>query len=223
VGANIGDTLAAMISVNPELVFHCIEADSDFYHLLLSNVENIKNGLESAHVTCYKYLIGDNITAEKLDGNNGSKHAIPNPHGSIKSVSLDNLLLNEKIDNIKLLKIDVDGFDYDVINSASEIIKKYKPLIFFEAQTDTIEQFNEYIKTINHLITEGYLHFYVFDNYGEFVIKIGNLSHLRQIMNYIWKQNIKKTTRTMYYIDVLCAQQETHKKIDEIISQYAQL
>ena len=50
---------------------------------------------------------------------------------SNKSISLDNLFKKNKTP-IKLIKIDVDGYELEVLKSAEKLLKKEKPIIYFE-------------------------------------------------------------------------------------------
>lgn len=47
-------------------------------------------------------------------------------------ISLDDFCKSKNIINLKAIKIDVDGYEFDVIKSGVNILKKYKPAIFVE-------------------------------------------------------------------------------------------
>ena len=51
-------------------------------------------------------------------------------------ISLDDFIDVNCIKNLELIKIDTDGYDYDVLKSGNKNIKKFKPIIFFECQID---------------------------------------------------------------------------------------
>jgi tRNA G46 methylase TrmB len=42
IGANVGDTLAAMVDENPNPIYLCIEPEDEYYSYLLKNVDIIK-------------------------------------------------------------------------------------------------------------------------------------------------------------------------------------
>ena len=50
---------------------------------------------------------------------------------SNKSISIDNLLKRNK-KRVRLIKIDVDGYELEVLKSAEKTLKKDKPIIYFE-------------------------------------------------------------------------------------------
>jgi len=66
----------------------------------------------------------------------------------VKKISLDDLNLKKK--NNYILKIDVDGNEYHVINSAKKFIRKNKPLILIEISKSLISRF-EFESIINFL------------------------------------------------------------------------
>jgi FkbM family methyltransferase len=63
-----------------------------------------------------------------LDG----KYVDPCNLESPRSISLDRFVSEEGIDRIDLIKIDVDGYDYKVLEGAKSIINRFKPIIFCE-------------------------------------------------------------------------------------------
>ena len=48
----------------------------------------------------------------------------------VNKTKLDNFI--NRISSLKLLKIDVEGMEIDVVNGAKELIKKFKPIIYIE-------------------------------------------------------------------------------------------
>jgi hypothetical protein len=47
--------------------------------------------------------------------------------------TLDNVINRDKIKNVKLIKIDVEGAESDVLRGAKKILKRDHPRIIFEA------------------------------------------------------------------------------------------
>jgi FkbM family methyltransferase len=218
VGANVGDTLAGMADQNSTLEYICIEPDNSFFSLLQENVIRIKSSVKDLNVQTIKALVGKNISNVSLEGKNGSKHAVIKKKGIIKSQPLDKIISNKK--NIRLLKSDVDGFDYDVLDSSETIIKKNKPIIFFECYYDFEYQKLGYIKTLKQLKKLGYCYWVVFDNFGEIMLKTSDLSIIIQLIDYIWQQNIDKTTKNIIYYDILTLQRNDLAFIDRVLKKY---
>lgn len=81
---------------------------------------------------------------------NAGMTKIVNVEGTHKKVNkLDNLLQN--IENIVLIKIDVEGFELEIINGAQKILESQSPVIFAELATET-----EFKLVKNELSKYGY-------------------------------------------------------------------
>ena len=73
---------------------------------------------------------------------------------SINANTLDSIVKVENIKNIKLIKIDVEGAELNVLKGAKEVLKKYKPKIIFETYFPNkvlpyLKNFNYDIKKIS--------------------------------------------------------------------------
>jgi hypothetical protein len=138
----------------------------------------------------------------------------------IVSISLDQLLQKSNYSKVVLLKTDVDGFDYDVLDSSISTIKKDKPIIFFELYSELASQEEGYIKTISSLSALGYCDWTIFDNFGGILVRTSDIQVIFQLVEYISIQNISLSSRTVYYYDVLAAQSRDVKIIDAAILDY---
>lgn len=52
--------------------------------------------------------------------------------GIVKAVTLDSFCDENKIEKIDLIKIDVEGFEYNVLNGSRQVLATYKPTLFIE-------------------------------------------------------------------------------------------
>lgn len=218
IGANVGDTLAGMAEQNPTSSYICIEPDDLFYRYLEENIERIKTSIKCLKIQAIKALVGKNITNVLLDGKGGTKHAVLNNEGGIKSLPLDEII--SKKSNIRILKSDVDGFDYDVLDSSMAVIEAHKPMIFFECQYDFEYQKNGYTKILKILESTGYCDWTIFDNFGEVVIRTNDIGIVIQLIDYVWHQNIGIATRTVHYYDILTVQKDDSALIDKVLREY---
>jgi FkbM family methyltransferase len=134
IGANVGDTLAGMAEKNSVSNYICVEPDEYFYKYLVENINRIKISITGLRIQTINALVGKNISNVSLVGKGGTKHAVIDNKGGIKSLPLDEMIPNTL--NVRILKSDVDGFDYDVLDSSMAVIEKHKPIIFFECQYD---------------------------------------------------------------------------------------
>lgn len=220
IGANVGDSLAGMAEQNAKARYICIEADDSFYRHLEDNVARIKSSLNNLNVQTIKALVGKNISNVSLDGQNGTKHAVIQSEGGLKSSPLDEMIPGEA--SVRILKSDVDGFDYDVLDSSMTVIKKHKPMIFFECQYDYEYQKTGYLNTLKELECAGYYDWTVFDNFGEVVIRTSDLNVIFQLMSYVWQQNTGQSTRTIYYYDILAVQETDSALVSKALEEYSQ-
>lgn len=98
----------------------------------------------------------------------GSRYAHP-LHGGVavstqgaQIKSLDSMIASTDIDKVNLIKLDVDGYEFDVLVGAKETIKRHKPAIIFEFSPYTSEERNiEPNKILEFFETMNYSFFYL--------------------------------------------------------------
>lgn len=204
VGANCGDTLAAMFQHNGNLNYLCIEPDQTFFSYLERNVARILDRHPDARIQTVQALIGKAISHASLEGSGGTKKAIVGTDaGSMSSTTLDDLIFRGPCSTVSLLKSDVDGFDYDVLDSSLAIVARDQPLLFFECQLDQEFQKRGYERTLRSLFDIGYTCWTVFDNFGEILLNAPSAETLLELLDYLWRQNMGRSTRTINYFDLL--------------------
>lgn len=204
VGANCGDTLAAMAAANPGLRYLCIEPDAGFMAYLGRNLQALRAAWPELQVQTAQALVGLAVTSASLEGSGGTKHAMPGAGGMAAS-TLDALVAQSRFGSVRLLKSDVDGFDHDVIASASQVLERDAPLLFFECHFADSAQRTAYEQLIPSLVRRGYRHWTVFDNFGEVLLASALAEQLPELFEYVDRQNRGRSTRTVYYFDVLAA------------------
>jgi FkbM family methyltransferase len=220
VGANVGDTLAGMVEQNEKLDYICIEADDFFFENLIRNIAIIRQSKSDLKVRAVKALVGNDLSGVSLNGSGGTKRAVMNPEGRLKSRSLDELVSDASIAKVRLVKSDVDGYDYDVLDSSENFIREHKPIIFFECHCEFEYQKIGYERSLKSLENMGYCDWTVFDNFGEIIVRTRSLDTVIQLLQYVWNQNTGNATRTIYYYDVLVIQDSDAELIDRVLSNY---
>lgn len=221
VGANVGDSLAAMVNANPAPTFLCVEADETFYRYLTENISAIKARRGDVQIHPVKCLVGKQVVSARLEGKQGTKHAVMTGDGSVTSRPLDEIVATTPgVPRIRVIKTDVDGFDYDVIDSAIPLIIKDKPLIFFEYDCSTEMQRAGFERMLSSLEAHGYCDWAVFDNFGQLVLRTDALGVVRQLVDYAWKQKQGASTRTVYYFDVLACHADDKDLVAEVLASY---
>jgi hypothetical protein len=102
------------------------------------------------------------------------------------------------------LKIDVDGQDWDVILSSRKLIETNQPIIYFEMFVQTKEVLSGYESALALLKDQKYEEFYVFDSFGAYIFFTHDIAQILEFAKYLLAQAQGKSTRTMYYLDILC-------------------
>ena len=91
--------------------------------------------------------------------------------------SLKNYLIDNKIKKIDLLKIDTEGFEFDVLSGLDEEIKKVK-FIFFEHHYDDMYKKNYKYSDVSNLLKKN-----------NFKILHKNKMPFRKTFEYLWSNN----------------------------------
>jgi len=203
VGANIGDTVIAMLqnSDNPVI---CIEPSDYFFPYLERNLKSLPSSA-SSRVKTIKKLIGTGFISGTLDHTDGRTATlkVDESHGVSTHVALDKLIDDKS--NVILLKVDTDGFDFDVINSAESILSDSNPLLFWENEITEDFQLKGFNKVYDLLHEKGYKYVYIFDNYGNLITESVGFDILKNINSYAYSIRKHNCTTTFYYTDILAA------------------
>lgn len=227
VGANCGDTLAGMYDANDRLNYICVEPDEVFFEYLSKNALSMRSSNPGASIRLYKALVGKGVGQATLKGAGGTKHAVQVDESlraakAIPCATLDSLVLPMPSGRVELLKSDVDGFDFDVLDSAAKLIAEHLPILFFECHFGDLNQKHGYQKTIAALQHSGYLAWTVFDNYGDVVLRTRDIEALFQLFDYVDRQNAGLTTRTIPYFDIMAGTERHEALLTNAVSEYLQ-
>ena len=169
IGANIGDTLFRLLNINTRPYYYCIEADNFFYEYLQKNKKSLDANIQNK-IILIKTLVGDQLQGNLSETTTGTKSLIESDLG-IKSKKLDDIIMEYKIKNIKLIKVDVDGYDYNILFSAINELKNNKPDIFFEYMPLDESGKKNYLRLIEKLNEIGYSNWTMLDNYGTIIFE----------------------------------------------------
>ncbi len=166
IGSNIGDTVA-FIKNYCDVPILCIDGNEKYMQILKENTAKYKNvsscltlvGAETKEVNLK--LISEKGTAYLEEGGK----AVP-------MRTLENIL-NDFPDfkNSKVIKSDTDGFDTIILRSCANVLKKNKPVLFFEFDPHLIKRNNDdALDFINFLEQCGYQYFIFYVNNGDYLI-----------------------------------------------------
>ncbi len=186
VGANVGDTIA-IVKTFVDIPIIGIEGDATTYNFLEDNVKQFNN------ITIIKQFLGEESKTIKAnlekDGWNGTIIPSKTATNSLELKTLDDTIANKGLSNsnLKLLKVDVEGFDTIVLRGSKEIIKKHKPVLYFEYNRENMNAINEDgISTLLSLSEFGYKNITFFDNKNRYLLSthLSNKELITQLHNY---------------------------------------
>tara|TARA_X000000950_G_scaffold278491_1_gene369525 strand:+ start:21128 stop:21961 length:834 start_codon:yes stop_codon:yes gene_type:complete len=173
IGANVGDTLYQIINKKSNFKYFCVEGDKFFASYLKKNIANLPI-FNQKKIKVIEEIVGKNLIGN-LIGTGGTKSFKYDKSGR-KSKTLNEIVNYNKIKNIKIIKVDVDGHDYNIINSGLKIIKKFNPIIYFEIMIIDKFSVKNYKNTIYKLNQIGYKKWTILDNYGNKIFENENTS-----------------------------------------------
>lgn len=199
IGANVGDT-AIMMSQTSEAKIICVEPSDKFFPYLERNISKLGNERKRQFVL-KKALIGSPQFAGYLKHYGGTAKVVVDDEGKKDAkTELDDLLVGEQIG---LIKVDTDGFDFDVLNSGLKVLEKERPMLFWENQIENSDQEKGYSTLYKNLANLGYDRLYIFDNFGNLILEHADYQVLEDVNNYTSSMNEYGCTRTFYFTDVL--------------------
>ena len=169
VGANVGDSIAHFRPSPNDLII-AIEPNEKFYSFLLKNYGYLSN------IKIIKSICSSKEEYLKLtfNENNGTASLINVDSAPIIETTTIDLISSQIINKkqINFIKIDTDGYDFEVLKGAREAISINSPVCMFEC--DVFNNKN-YVADINEALyffhTRGYSYFLVYDNYGYLIGK----------------------------------------------------
>lgn len=222
VGANCGDTLAKIVPHGPNLNYIAIEPSETYFNYLIRNSETISRLYPLINITISKSAIGSDDGYYDISEKNGTAKltkAVEAVSGSFTKVRLKNIInsLNPNF-RPRLIKVDTDGSDYDVLNSGLDLINEYKPILFFECSPSNEEQWLGYLDTLRSLKKINYKTFYVFDNFGDFILATSDIKIISNLIIYF----ASKPSQTPLYVDVLAVASADAGLADAAINEYNQ-
>ncbi len=217
VGANIGDTLFSLINECENDIL-CVEASDVFFEFLKNNIKLLSNP-DSIRVKSINEFVGTGRYNGFFEHTHlGTAKLVDDENFKISFKLLDDLVALKN--NISLLKVDTDGFDFDVIMSANQIINESQPILFWENLIENMNQLESYKEFYNWLENNGYEYFCVFDNFGNIVFDSKDYKLLEKLNNYLISMELNLSVRTIYYFDIVACTSKYKNVVDSAIIKY---
>jgi FkbM family methyltransferase len=130
VGANAGAWALEVIKVSNEAEIFCVEAIPEF-------ADNIRSRLGSRVTVVQTALSNESGTLELYKSKGGARAAPLNSvkvleRRSVSCMTGDSLVTAVAAQEVSLIKIDVDGYDFPVIESFPNTLEQFRPIVQFE-------------------------------------------------------------------------------------------
>jgi FkbM family methyltransferase len=144
VGSNIGASLVQIKRARPRAVVYCCEPSSRFAPILRRNIQSY--GWHD--VTVVEAVFGSATERRSLYSNTSTASLVAANYGShqflaaatIETTTLDTAFA--ALERVELVKIDTDGFDYDVMLGGEDLLRKFHPVLHFEFAPMLLEAAN---------------------------------------------------------------------------------
>ena len=151
IGANVG-IYSVFIAKRYSCNIYAFEPSKKYHSFLKLNTTLFKK------VKAHNFGIGSIDKKDKiiLTDEPGSNYIAGNKFDkNIKKSEICELRTIKKLSNIKapnLVKIDVEGFEYEVLNNSIDFFKKNKTILILEIDEDNLERYSKNKKDILHLL-----------------------------------------------------------------------
>jgi FkbM family methyltransferase len=165
VGANVGDSVAILRNYGSFPIL-CVEGEPRFFQLLAQNTSNLRDlELEQTFVGAN----GDHIVSIHSQAGNAEVRLGSAP-GTAKLCTLSEVIARHpRFSSARLLKLDAEGFDCRIIASENELLRRTKPVLFFEYYPTCCELTGQVaFPVFAQLAALGYSNLLIYENQGRY-------------------------------------------------------
>ena len=163
VGANIGLSYVMLAGKLGVKNIYAFEPNPSILSHLYKNLK--KNNMNEI-IKVSEYAISDQLAHNSIQTlNRGSNNRItpPNSHklrdklAEVSTISLDSFFEDTLVASHILLKIDVEGYELNVLKSGQELICKYNPIIIYEEIPELLGEYGVTVEELRRfLISRNY-------------------------------------------------------------------
>lgn len=164
IGANVGDTAAAIRSASPAPIL-AIEGHPGYAAILRANAARI--GDVMVEETLVAAATGKAPGAWRLTAGTGR---FANGEGSTAAERLGDIVARHpELPPPALVKIDTDGFDCPIVETGMDLWARWRPALFFEYVPDYYDAGWSPLPMFEGLRSAGYERVLVYDQFGEYL------------------------------------------------------
>lgn len=168
IGANIGDTAAFILS-HTQVPVLCIDGSEEYIKVLQENASQMPNVQ-----VCFT-LLGAEDTSLKAEVKNHDGTAMLVESAARVTIQKLSTVLGQYplFSHTKLIKVDTDGFDTLILKGSEDVLKRNKPVLFFEYDPDFLKLHGENDLSIFPFLRNcGYTRLVIWDNLGNYIGKL---------------------------------------------------
>jgi FkbM family methyltransferase len=159
IGTNIGEVLLNIAKIIGENGFvYGFEPDKETFQRLQKNISLNNFGQLEINNFGLSHKKADFGLYTFLEQNQGANRILENmdskPKFIVQTVPLDNFVQEKKISKIDLIKIDVEGFEYFVLQGAVNTLEKFKPKLFVELIDEHLQPHNQTARELVNFLNE---------------------------------------------------------------------
>jgi FkbM family methyltransferase len=190
IGTNIGYYTIWISKFITSGKIHCFEPDKANFQKLKKNVE--LNQLQ--HITKLNNIAVNDVNGtlsftSGLDGQNHINLKKSNNNINVVAMRLDSYVKENDLAKISYLKIDVEGFEFNVLKGAENLLKEKKIEIIQLEINNTLQNSNHNVHDILKLLTD---HDYMLCGYQVEEKKLCSISYSASRENYFAVYNLNK-------------------------------
>lgn len=224
-GANVGDTVAAMIKhTNAHIL--CIEPTDEYYDLLNKNlfVMNAENRVR----TLQAFISNEKRNYQAIVSGGGTAVQQETHQSTIPTFTLLEAFdrCDIEMSQVVLIKTSTSGNDAGAILSLEDSLHEMNPIFYIETdmsmtsnQAVLDRQLESYLRMDDYLDVHGYRSCFIFDNFGNLLCK-GRPEILKHIHSYMYRMAMGKSNRTFYYVYVLACRKEFEEWCTDTVRRY---
>lgn len=132
VGANVGNWVTLTLDINPELEIHCFEPSHSTYQLFCTNPvasrvvhSNVALGAAVGEATLYVFYEGAGMNSmyRRIGLEDGFGVETQGRSEHVLVATLDQYCTEHRIDQIDYLKLDVEGYEMEVLKGAKHMLE----------------------------------------------------------------------------------------------------